>query len=121
MNKQIILIDDNASLCAILCDFFTMHKINCVYFQNEADARMFLKKNGSNNNYLILLDRKLGSILSDLFAREIKTISPQSNIVLITASKKNEINSLLTSNIIDAYIEKPFAFEQLISTINQYS
>lgn len=105
-------------MCALLTDFFSMQEINCVCFSNESDARTFLRKN--SDKFLILLDRKLNGILTDIFAEEIKKMSPFSFIVLITASKKTEINSLLISNIIDKYIEKPFTFDQLFSVVKQF-
>ena len=115
MNKRILIIDDEPSICITLAMALSK-KYNTEYKLNAADGLNLLK---SKDFHLVLLDLKIGMVNGLDVLKEIKAYNPSIQVIMITAF--GSIDTTIEAMRAGAYtyVTKPLRIEELQLHIEQ--
>ncbi|MFA6280994.1 MAG: response regulator [Candidatus Omnitrophota bacterium] len=115
MNKKILIVEDEKEVLSFLAD--SLKRRNFIV-ETSADGRDAIKKTGSFNPDLVLLDIMLPEISGLEVLSWIKKNKP--DIFVMLASAKKELEDLKTGYSLEAdyYITKPYTIEEIIKGIN---
>ncbi len=110
---DIIVVEDNIEMAALLCDFINAEGYSTAHFTSGEDALSFFEKEGAR---LVILDVMLTGM--DGFG-VCKKIRESSNTPIIIVSAKTEKDDKLNGLILgaDDYIEKPYDIDILLAKI----
>ena len=115
MNKRILIIDDEPSICITLAMALSK-KYNTEYKLNAADGLNLLK---SKDFHLVLLDLKIGMVNGLDVLKEIKSYNSAIQVIMITAF--GSIDTTIEAMRAGAYtyVTKPLRIEELQLHIEQ--
>lgn len=113
---DLLLIEDNMELAAILCEFLARDGYSLFHAQNGEEGILFLKKESVK---LVLLDLMLPGIDGFSVCEEIRKQGPVPIMVLSARTdKESKISSLVIGA--DDYIEKPYDLDVLLAKIKAH-
>ena len=113
-NKQILIVDDNEEYCQNLSDIIDIKGYKVLTANNGFKALELVEE---NNIDLALIDMKMPEIDGVETFKRLKTISPNTPAIMITAySMDNLINEALVEGAF-GFLRKPFDFNRLFDLI----
>ena len=117
-SKRVLIIDDEPSVTAMLAE--GLERLGQEYAIETADcAEEALIKLQRASYALVITDYKLpGSSGLDL-ARTIRRLSPDTQVILMTAYGSSDLQSSAADLKLDAYVEKPFSIAQIREIVRQ--
>jgi CheY-like chemotaxis protein len=112
--SRILVVDDDPSIVAVVCEILRDEGHEVVSAENGADA---LAK--ANGEALVLLDMRMPVLDGWGFAREFRAAGKRSPIVVMTAAQNarrwaEEIGA-------DGYLAKPFEIDALIGAVDRHA
>ncbi|MCM1103897.1 MAG: response regulator transcription factor [Clostridium sp.] len=113
MDVQCLIVDDEAELAQMTCEYFEMFGVSCRYVKSAQECLAFLHENTVK---LILLDINL--VEESGFAL-CKKIRENSNIpILFISARDSDSDVLIALNIGgDDYIKKPYSLSVLLAKV----
>ncbi len=114
--KDILIIDDEEDLCWLLSNSLTGKGYNVSSANTISDGVGFLKK----HPHLIFLDLKLPDGDGMDILPEIKRITPETVVVIISAYGSEERRKDAKKKGVHSFIDKPLTVETILSTIKQF-
>ena len=108
--ENLLVVDDDKSLCYVIEHFFEDKKYNVTVINNGSDAMSYLEKERPD---LVFLDIGLPDISGLDVLKRIKEIDTAIKVIIITGYEADEKMVLLKSLNPDAFIHKPFSLEDL--------
>lgn len=113
-NEQILLVEDDANLGTLLCEYLNAKGFNAVLATNGEEGYNTYKK---GNFRLCILDVMMPIKDGFTLAREIRATDKQIPIIFLTAKsmKEDTIQGFRAGG--DDYISKPFSMEELLLRI----
>jgi len=115
-NGRVLVIDDEASIRELLCDFLSSEAIACSNVATLAQALELLKDNSFN---LVLLDRNLDAIRGEQIIPRIRRIHPGIPVVIMTGDHQFNENSL-KHVAADGILHKPFKFDEFMQLVGKF-
>ena len=115
--KQVLIIDDDKELCALMKKCIEQENLSAVTAYSGIEGLQIIKENQNNNGFsLIILDVMMPYM--DGF-QVLKKIREVSNIpVLMLTAKSNEEDKVLGLRLgADDYLTKPFSVEELLARL----
>ena len=116
--KKIFVIDDDVDTCSLLSRFLTKHGFEVRYSHSGKSALNILREDNFN---LVLCDFRLGDIDGTEMLMEIKKISSDVPVIIITGYSdiKTAVN-VIKSGAYD-YVAKPLIPDEILHTIDRKS
>ena len=114
MNSSILIVEDNQELNQYLSDFL---ESNGFVISSLSQGAKVLDEIEEFNPDLVLLDLKLPDLDGKTVCREIKSVYPETKVIILTA--KDDTQDVVKGFNIgaDDYVTKPFASEELLARI----
>jgi DNA-binding response OmpR family regulator len=118
MPKKILIVEDEADAARVLVKRLETNGFNVVVAVDAYQGTAFIN---NENPDLIILDLMLPaggglSVLKNIKARPKVAYTP---IIILTGMKDDNIKKEVIDSGVDAYLEKPYDADILISTINK--
>ena len=113
---RILVIDDESSFCDIL-ETFLQDRDYEVRTANQAEAALLLLTNF--NPDIILMDVRMPETSGLELLPQIKAISPESRVIVITGVDDYRVADLLYEAGADGYLTKPVRLHGLLETIHR--
>ncbi len=119
--KNILLIDDDTSLCDVLVEYLGLEGFACQTMFSVPDSTEWLEKAARFD--VIILDVMLAGKSGFDVLRQLKAYEPSMNIPVIMLSAKGDETSRVVGLELgaDDYIAKPFSSRELIARIGAVS
>ena len=114
--KDILIIDDEEDLCWLLSNSLTGKGFNVSTANTISDGTAHLNESPD----LILLDLKLPDGDGMDILPEIKRITPETLVVIISAYGSEERRQDANDKGVHSFIDKPLTEENILSTIRQF-
>ena len=113
-NKTIFVVEDDAQINRLICDYLKSQGYNCISAENGLDAVKIIRENSSLS--LVLLDLMLPFRSGDMVLKSIRLFS---DIPVIIVSAKSTVASKVDVIRLgaDDYITKPFDLDELLVRI----
>ncbi|MFC1541788.1 PAS domain S-box protein [Candidatus Latescibacterota bacterium] len=113
--KGIIVIDDEESICEILCDFLSIegHSVTAV-----RDGKQAFKIFDPKLHEIVITDLNMPVLTGLDIAKRLKRKSPKTTLILITGSIAANMEILKKENIVDYILPKPINFRELLKIID---
>ena len=113
MHYNCLIVDDEAELAMMTCEYFQMFDVSCTYVESAKGCMDFLKDNQVD---MILLDINLGD--GSGFAL-CKRLREESSIPILFISARQSDDDVLTALNIggDDYIKKPYTLSILLAKV----
>ncbi|MFC1538172.1 PAS domain S-box protein [Candidatus Latescibacterota bacterium] len=113
--RGIIVIDDEESICEILCDFLSMegHSVTAV-----RDGKQAFKIFDPKLHEIVITDLNMPVLTGLDIAKRLKRKSPKTTLILITGSIAANMEILKKENIVDYIFPKPINFRELLKIID---
>lgn len=110
---DIIIVEDNKEMAALLCDFINAEGYSTAHFTKGEDALSFFDKEGAR---LVILDVMLPGMDGFCVCRKVRE-SANTPIIIVSAKteKDDKLNGLILGA--DDYIEKPYDIDILLAKI----
>jgi DNA-binding response OmpR family regulator len=112
--EKILIIEDEGEMCLLLNILLNDTHVELEHVQSLLDATDYLDQ---NHPQLILLDNKLPDGYGIDFITYLRQRYPAIKIIMITGFDSSA-KDVAMENGADAFLEKPFTRQQLISQIN---
>ena len=106
-----LIIDDDASIAATICEYFTLFDVSCEY---AVDYEMGMKAVAEKKPSIVLLDINLGEQSGFELCKKLRTTS---DVPIIFLSARNTDDDVLAALGVggDDYITKPFSMAVLLA------
>lgn len=115
MNKRVLIVEDEALMREVICDYFERDGYECHQAEDGEEA---LDKIELNSYDLILLDIMIPEVDGYSVCREIRKKSDDVPVIMITA-RSDEYDKLMGYEAgADDYITKPFSTKVLLAKAN---
>jgi DNA-binding response OmpR family regulator len=114
--KKIIYIDDDKDIFNIVAIILAEENIQVI----ESSQSAIINEISLIKPDLVLLDEWLGDKKGSSICQEIKSIEEHTSIPIILISAVNDLKTIAKECAADAYIEKPFDIEKLVSVIKSF-
>ena len=114
--KNILIIDDEEDLCWLLSNTLRSKGYNISTANTISDGMARVKESPD----LLFLDLKLPDGDGMDLLPEIKEITPQTLVVIISAYGSEEKREKATKKGVCSFIDKPFTEEEILETIGQF-
>lgn len=111
---KILVVDDEKELCGYLKDFFTSRGYEVLTALNGRDAVSIVKK---ENPELVLLDITMPVMDGLETLRQIKNISPQAKVIMVTINDDNDTKQKAKDLGADEFVGKPFTTDYLENVV----
>jgi len=115
-NKNLLIVDDNATVLKLLSDMLKKFGINCISADSGETALELIKSN--INLDLVLLDIQMPGMDGIKVMQLIKEINPSIKIIAQTANAFNEDIDKYLKTGFNGYVSKPFNRIDVLKTIN---
>lgn len=120
MSKRILLVDDDRIVIMILQrsmeEIDTQHVIDTC-----SDAKEALSMMAENSYNLLITDYQMPRMNGAELAKEVRKMSPQTQIVLMSAHDEHSMRELIQAKVggihIDLFLEKPTTIEKVANAI----
>ena len=109
--KQILIIDDDKTICSLLHKFFLKHSIYAFYAVDTIEAKKILDNFFCN---LIILDYMLPNQNGYDFLQELRKKKNDIFVIMLTAKHEEDDKILCLEHGADDYILKPFNTNELL-------
>lgn len=124
LQLQILVVEDQVFSQKLLCEILRGVRVRnnnespCVdAVMTVRDAwKMFLKKAPD----IVFIDLNLIDGSGHALARAVKEISPQSQVIIVTANESEEEMNVARQNNVDGFITKPYNKKQILDGIARY-
>ena len=117
-SKRVLIIDDEPSVTAMLAE--GLERLGQEYAIETADcAEEALIKLQRASYALVITDYKLPGSSGLELARTIRRLSPDTQVILMTAYGSSDLQSSAADLKLDAYVEKPFSIAQIREIVRQ--
>lgn len=116
--KRIMVVDDDDTIRMILEQLFTELNWQVKTFDDPIKALTLFKK---ENFELVLSDIQMPGMDGWELTANLKKISPETPVVLITGMDKNEVEARMKNSPADSVLYKPFNLDNLRSVLNNFS
>jgi len=114
MNGKILAVDDNKEFCQNVADIMELKGYEVTTAYDGSQAIELVKKNDYS---LILMDIKMPGMNGVEVFREIKNISPNTAIILMTAYALEDLKKEALREGVFASLRKPLNFDELLVII----
>ena len=113
---KVLVIDDEAFIRELVCDFLSSESIACSKVATLSQALELLK---DKSFHLVLLDRNLDAIRGEQIIPRIRRIHPGIPVVIMTGDHQFNENSLkrIAANGI---LHKPFKFDEFMQLVGKF-
>jgi CheY-like chemotaxis protein len=115
-NKNILIVDDNATVLKLLSAMLKKLGINCIEASSGMEALEIIKKGIEID--LILLDIQMPDMDGVTVLNRIREINPESRIIAQSANAFEEDKERYTRIGFNGYVSKPFNRIEIIKTIS---
>jgi len=112
--KNILIIDDEKDLCSLLSEGLTQRNYNVLIANTKREAMACLKKKSPD---LVLLDLKLPDGDGIKILPRIKSINPETVVIIISAYGSEEVKQMAKKRGAFIFINKPFTEEDILRAI----
>lgn len=118
LKKRILIVDDDWDILFLLAHGAKRLSPNyeVVTAMDGASALAEARKQPFD---LVLTDHMMPEMTGGELAQAIRQLSPQTQIILMTAYEPNRMNNVLDTVELDGYIGKPFQIPQVLEVISQ--
>lgn len=107
---RILVVDDEAEICAVTKSFLSRKNYAVATATDEAAALEALEKQRPD---LVLLDVRLGGVSGIELLRKIKEINKDAKVIMVTGAEDDQSMEQAYKLGADDYITKPFSCEAL--------
>lgn len=104
MRHKILVVDDEPSVCRMICKFLVRRGYRVVEAHNGDQALAIYLRDRPN---LVLLDIRMPGKDGLETLREIKAIDPEASVIMVTAVGNEELALQVTEKGVFEYITKP--------------
>ena len=111
---RILIIDDEESIGDILFQFLSKKDYETFYSDNSTDGITLVKR---ARPHIVLLDVNLGGADGIDLLQEIKQIDPRIGVIMITASRENEVGREALKLGASDFIPKPIDLDYLDTSV----
>ena len=120
-SARILIVDDEAIVCRISRQMLEKLGYDVSVAMTGKDAiKIFGERMEQNAAYdMVLLDMGMPDIDGPEIHRQMKVLRPEIKIIMASGYGRHEVVSQFADQKIDAFIQKPFEFEELIEIIDQ--
>jgi len=115
-NGRVLVIDDEAFIRDLVCDFFASESINCDQAPSMDHA---LKLLGENTYDLVLLDRNLETSREENAVGSLRRIQPGIAVVILTGDHLFGEDALKRIAA-DGLIYKPFKIDEFMQSVQRF-
>ena len=112
--KNILIVDDEKDLCSLLSEGLTQRHYNVSIANTKREAMACLKKKSPD---LVLLDLKLSDGDGIKILPRIKSINPETVVIVISAYGSEEARQMAKKGGAFTFINKPFTEEDILRAI----
>ena len=113
MHYNCLIVDDEAALAKMTCEYFEMFDVSCAYVATALECESFLKDNKVD---VLLMDINLGDESGFTICKKIRQES-EIPIIFISARQSDD-DVLIALNIGgDDYIKKPYSLSVLLAKV----
>ena len=109
--QKILIIDDDIALCSVFKDILDQSGYQTFIAQNEEDVLSIITQEAVD---LVYIDLEMPELNSSAISNQIKTVNPNTMVVLISgyppAMAEDEINSTIGGGVIDRFVDKSDLF-----------
>lgn len=113
MHYNCLIVDDEADLAKMTCEYFQMFDVTCAYVEDAAACMRFLEENVVD---LLLLDINLSAESGFLLCKKIRQ---ESDVPILFISARQSDEDVLAALHIggDDYIKKPYSLNVLLAKV----
>jgi DNA-binding NtrC family response regulator len=115
LQKNILIVDDEENLLLLLERILTRHGYRVVTAQNSHDARTLLE---TRMFQLAILDIKMFPLDGVFLLGEIKSRSPSTEVIMITAYPTADTRNECMKKGASTYLTKPVDIQELKTTVD---
>ena len=122
VKRSVIVVDDEPDTCSVIKKFIDGKSYRVSTFTNPSLALEYFKQEPEKYNILIT-DIRMPEMNGFELARNVKSISPQTKVVAMTAFEINpsEFEKVLPHTVIEAFMKKPISMQQLKEVLENLS
>ncbi len=115
-NEYLLVVDDHGGIRRLLCEFLTQEGFRV---KDAPDGQTALQLVKAEKPRLVLLDLKMPGLTGMETLLQLKQLSPQTQVVLMSAyTREKEVIAAVESGYIEHYVYKPFDLEELRLILN---
>lgn len=111
---RVLVVDDERQVGMLLCEFLAANGYEVFYSDNGEDALTFIKR---ARPHLTLLDVRMFEMDGLEVLRRIRKIDPQVGVIMVTATRDEEVGRMALKLGAADYITKPIDFEYLETSL----
>lgn len=113
---EIMIIDDETVICAVIKEYFELHECSSVYFTNPLEGiEYFREKLGQFK--LVILDMSMPEMNGDLVFEKLVELKPDIKVLFMSGySQGIEVNEQNKNNIVD-FFKKPVKLDQIYNKV----
>ena len=115
-NEQILIVDDEAEVCAMTEELLTVNGYRVHAVQSAIDALTYLQTKTVD---LVLTDIVMPQMDGYLFTSKVNKLYPTIKIQLMSGYSDNADNSLISDQLLEEMLHKPFEPEDLLRQIRR--
>lgn len=113
---RVLVVDDEAFIRDLVCDFFDSESISCDGASNLIGALEHMEKRSYK---LVLLDRNLESLREENALEEIRRIQPGVAVVILTGDHQFTEDGVKRIAA-DGLIHKPFKIDEFMQSVRRF-
>lgn len=114
-NEHILIVDDEDEICQMAAEILSEYGYKTHTVQSAVDALTYLQTNSID---LILTDVVMPQMDGYLFTSKVTKLYPEIKIQLMTGFAENQDNSLISKDLLDQVLLKPFEPIDLVRQID---
>ena len=116
--KQIVVIDDEQSICDILHSTFIDEEFNCASFNDPEAGMHYLLEHQVD---LITIDQQMPGMSGAQVIERIRSEGPNTKtpIIIISGWISDENRQFAEQHQVETIIEKPFSIDEVLMTVNK--
>ncbi len=118
LNGRIMVVDDEVSVANFIGEVLRDKGFPTVVFNDSPHAMTFLENN-LDSVALVLTDGSMPLISGTEIAEYVKTRSPDTPVIFITAYAQQHSEQALARIGVNRYLQKPFSIEEMLTTVNE--
>jgi two-component system cell cycle sensor histidine kinase/response regulator CckA len=114
--ETLLLVEDEANVSSVLAELLTEQGYQ-VLIAADGEEALTLFRQHADKVHLVISDIHMPGINGYEFARRLKTLSPQTKIILISGNAEDRASKDRDDTLIAALLPKPFSSQTLTRTI----
>jgi CheY-like chemotaxis protein len=115
----VLLVDDEEAIREVMTDLLEDHNIRVLTAEDGVTGVEVYRANAADVN-LVLLDLSLPGMSGEEVFRRFREIEPSVQVVLTSGYTKEEATSKFPASSLVGFVQKPFQWTQLATTILNY-